>query len=250
MRLLCALAMMVLASCSSVLAQDEVDVVFTNSDPVVAVHSNFRGHAVTLFGSIQTGGNEGVGPFSVIVLVQGPTADWRVQEKARRFGLVLNSASAAYDRVPTYYAILSSSPLGQIADAGVLSQQRLSFAGLTAELRAEGSDRAYDGQFVRLMRRAGHFLQAERGVVMLAPTAFSVRVPIASDATNGPYLARALILSEGKIMAETTTRFTVRTQGFERYVADAARNSPVFYGLATIGLALTTGWLGGVLFRR
>jgi hypothetical protein len=42
----------------------------------------------------------------------------------------------------------------------------------------------------------------------------------------------------------------VRTQGFERFVADTARMNPAFYGFATILLALLTGWLGGVLFKR
>lgn len=231
-------------------AQERINVVFTNSDPVVAVHSNFRGQAVTLFGNIEAPADEGGGPFSVIVLVQGPAADWRVQEKRRQFGLVLNNASVRYNRVPSYYAILSNNPLEQIANADVLTQSRLRFAGLVDELRVQSDAPAYDAEFVRLMVKAGHFLQAERGVVMLSPTAFSVRVPIASDAINGLYLARALIVRNGEIVTETTTRFTVRTQGFERYVADAARSDPTVYGLATILLALATGWLGGVLFRR
>ncbi|GLQ08291.1 hypothetical protein GCM10007913_02230 [Devosia yakushimensis] len=245
-----ALVTLLAGLCAPALAQDQINVVFTNSDPVVAVHSNFRGQAVTLFGNIETPPKNAGGAFSVIVLVQGPTADWRVQEKRRQLGLVLNSASARYDRVPSYYAILTSSPLEQIANADVLAQPRLRFAGLVDERRAQSDAPAYDAEFVRLMLKSGHFLQADRGVVMLSPTAFSVRVPIASDVINGPYLARALIVRDGEIVAETTTRFTVRTQGFERYVAEAARGNPVVYGLATIMLALATGWLGGVLFRR
>ena len=121
---------------------------------------------------------------------------------------------------------------------------------MAAGQRAEADDQAFDGEFARLMGTAGRSSMAERGVAMLSLSAFSVRVPIASNATNGLYLARAFVVANGEIIGEGTTRYTVRTQSFERYVADLARSNPPLYGLATILIALGTGWLGGVLFRR
>lgn len=234
---------------SAAVAQDQVEVVFVNSDPVVAVHSNFRGQAITLFGNIEAGAGASTGPFAVVVLVQGPSSDWVVREKQRQFGLILNSGSAHYMSTPSFYAVLSSSPLAQIVDPDSLGQPRLSLPGMAALARMDGAE-DFDAEFVRLMRRTGRFVEEERGVTMLSPTAFSVRVPLASDATNGLYLARALVYSNGQFVGEATTRFTVRTQGFERFVADTARMNPALYGLATIILALVTGWLGGVLFKR
>lgn len=250
MRHLLALIAIVVLFCAPVVAQDAVNVVFVNSDPVVAVHSNFRGQAVTLFGNIEPGESARDGPYSVVVLVQGPSSDWGVREKERQGGLVLNIASAHYAQAPSYYAILSSSPLAQIVSPEVVDKQRLSFAGL-AVLTRQGDDTSnLDPEFVRLMRSAGNFIEGERGVVMHSATTFSARVPVASNAVNGVYLARALIIADSQVIGETTTRFTVRTQGFERYVANLARSNPVLYGLATILIALGTGWLGGVLFKR
>ncbi|MBF0678612.1 MAG: TIGR02186 family protein [Devosia sp.] len=235
---------------SAAFAQDQVEVVFVNSDPVVAVHSNFRGQAITLFGNIEPTAGAPSGPYSVVVLVQGPSSDWVVREKERQFGLFLNSGSAHYAATPSYYAILSSSPLAQIADPEIIGQPRLSLPGMAVLARSDEGAEDFDAEFVRLMRRSGRFVEEERGVNMLSPTAFSVRVPLASDVTNGLYLARALVFSNGQIVGEATTRFTVRTQGFERFVADTARMNPALYGFATILLALLTGWLGGVLFKR
>ena len=83
MRHLLALIAMMVLSCAPVVAQDAVNVVFVNSDPVVAVHSNFRGQTVTLFGNIEPGEGAPDGPYSVVVLVQGPSSDWVVREKER-----------------------------------------------------------------------------------------------------------------------------------------------------------------------
>ena len=38
--------------------------------------------------------------------------------------------------------------------------------------------------------------------------------------------------------------------GFEQYVADAARDHGLLYGLATAMMALFIGWFGSVVFRR
>jgi hypothetical protein len=38
--------------------------------------------------------------------------------------------------------------------------------------------------------------------------------------------------------------------GFEQYVANAARDYGLLYGIATAMLALLTGWLANVIFRR
>ena len=248
-RLFALLAMLVLFPFPAA-AQDEVNVVFLNSDPVVAVHSNFRGQTVTLFGNIEPREGAPAGPYGVVILVQGPSSDWVVREKARQAGLVLNSASARYAQTPSYYAILSSSPLAQLVSPEIIDRQRLSFSGLAALTRQAGDPAGLDPEFVRLMRSAGNFIEGERSVVMHSASSFSARVPVASNAANGLYLARALIIADGKVIGETTTRFTVRTQGFERYVANLARSNSLLYGLATILIALGTGWLGGVLFKR
>lgn len=224
----------------------QVEVVVTNSDPVVAVHSNFRGQAVTLFGTIDPPPDDD-GTYDVVVVVQGPSTDWVVREKQRQFGFILNAASVRYDRVPGYYGVFSSRPLAQL---GLEAFPRFDLTAVVASQRTEADDPAFDGEFIRLMSDAGRFSVAERGGTMLSPSAFSVRVPIASNATNGLYLARAFVVANGEIVAEGTTRYTVRTQGFERYVADLARSNPPVYGLATILIALATGWLGGVLFKR
>jgi hypothetical protein len=38
--------------------------------------------------------------------------------------------------------------------------------------------------------------------------------------------------------------------GFERFLYNAAVGQPFLYGLVCVILAIFTGWLGGVVFRR
>ncbi|ODT81506.1 MAG: hypothetical protein ABS76_11745 [Pelagibacterium sp. SCN 64-44] len=230
-------------------AEDAVGVVLTSSEAVVLMHPNFSGEVVTLFGAIDPPRNAPASPYSVLVIVQGPRADWVVREKTRQLGLVLNSAAVQYEQVPSYFGIFSSGPRDG-DEFGILAQRELGYEGLVGTSRIWRGGPQLDSEFIRLMERDGRFVQRVGGTTMHSPTAFSVRVRIASSAFNGTYIARALVIAGGEVVGETTTHFRVRTQGLERFMEQAARDNSALYGLATIILALVTGWLGGVLFKR
>ena len=50
--------------------------------------------------------------------------------------------------------------------------------------------------------------------------------------------------------ARTTTSFAVTKAGVEQYVAEAAQDNGLLYGLVTMSMALAIGWLASVAFRR
>ena len=52
------------------------------------------------------------------------------------------------------------------------------------------------------------------------------------------------------MIARTTSAFEVVKAGFEQFVANAARDHGLLYGLATALMALLTGWFASVVFRR
>ena len=51
-------------------------------------------------------------------------------------------------------------------------------------------------------------------------------------------------------MTRTETAFEIVKVGFEQFVVDAAREHGLLYGLATAMMALLTGWIASVAFRR
>jgi tetrahydromethanopterin S-methyltransferase subunit G len=52
------------------------------------------------------------------------------------------------------------------------------------------------------------------------------------------------------MVARTNTALEVTKAGIEQYVADAARDWGLLYGLATSMIALIIGWFASVVFRR
>ena len=62
--------------------------------------------------------------------------------------------------------------------------------------------------------------------------------------------ARIFLMSGGVVLARESTNFEGTKTGFEAFIANAARDHGVFYGLAAAMLALFTGWAASVVFRR
>ena len=100
------------------------------------------------------------------------------------------------------------------------------------------------------MTEEGHFAVVEDGVRFLSDTAYVAQLTLPSDVANGPFLAHTLVLKDKQLVAERTEGFSVRKTGFENFVFVASRQQPLLYGLVCVALALGTGWLAGVVFKR
>ncbi|AEQ51276.1 TIGR02186 family protein [Pelagibacterium halotolerans] len=252
MRLIFAAIAVAFSAFSTAGAAHAQGVVFANSDPLVTIHSTFTGQTITLFGNIEPGSGSvpEAGPYDVMVLVRGPASDRVIRIKERQFGLVLNADQAIYRDLPGYYAILASRPFDQILSAGMRADPRTALSSLVARARSVGDGERFDAELIRMMEEAGLFIEAERGVAFLSSTTFTTRILLPSSVPNGSYLAQVLVVADGELVGSGSTTFSVRTQGFERFLSRAATTSPFLYGLAAVLTAIGTGWLGGVLFKR
>lgn len=228
--------------------------VFSTSDPTVNIHSTFTGETMTLFGNIEPDltGARPEGSYDVIMVVRGPVADRVVRRKARQFGIMLNADYAFYADLPSFYRLVSSRPVAAILDADTLTDRLLTTAlQAEASLReTTGDGEQFNAELIRLMERANLFRTNERGVAFLSPTLFTARINLPANVPSGVFLAQTFIVQNGEVVAQRAQRFMVQKIGFERFLGEASRNQSLLYGLACVCLALFTGWLGGVLFRR
>ena len=68
--------------------------------------------------------------------------------------------------------------------------------------------------------------------------------------STGSYLVDVQLFSGGMLVARTNSALEVIKTGFEQYVADAARDYGLFYGLTTAVMALLIGWFASLVFAR
>lgn len=226
------------------------------SSDEVAITSSFAGETLTLFGTIEPapGATQRYvqGPYHIIVTVTGPLQTRLARKKTNQFGIWINTEQAAFTAFPSFYQVLSDTKLANITNPVTLAEK-----AIPLDSRAIGATDApypasevFRTQLVQLMQSKGQFKLNEQGVIFRSDTFYFAQVSLPSDAPPGPYLARTYLFKDGQIIAEKSNGFSVRKIGFERFLGIASQQQPLLYGLACVALALLTGWLGGVVFRR
>ena len=228
----------------------------TVSTTNVEINSSFDGAALSLFGNIlpdlESPQKYVEGPYQIIIVVTGPLQDRVARMKTNTFGIWTNSEQVLFRAFPSYYAVIASTDLESVTSPEVLSrleiepEQQAEIAADSTSMRAQ----RFGAALVRLMSEEGHLSVNEDGVQFLSDTAYTARITLPSDVVNGAFIAHTYVFKDGALMADKTDGFAVRKSGFERFVFISAQQQPLLYGLACVILALGTGWLAGVVFRR
>ncbi len=226
------------------------------SSEEVAITSSFAGQTLTLFGTIapEAGSEQRFveGPFHIVVTVTGPLQRRVARKMTNQFGIWINTEQAVYEEFPSFYQILSDARLDTITNPITLAETAipLDSPSIGKTDAPYPQSQLFRGELVKLMERKGHFKLNEQGVIFRSDTFYFAQVALPSDAPPGPYLARTYLFKDGEIVAQKSNGFSVRKIGFERFLGLASRQQPLLYGLVCVVLALFTGWLGGVVFRR
>jgi uncharacterized protein (TIGR02186 family) len=226
------------------------------SNDNVEITSSFDGERLTFFGRIapDAGAAQDTvsGPYHVVVTVLGPTQNRVARRMTHNFGIWLNTDQVEFSNFPSYFHVLSSGRLADITDITTLTTNLILPESHTlASNDADWWKRTIFGrELVRLMTEEGLFGIGEGDVHFLADDFYSARLTLPSNAPPGPYLALTYVFKNGEIVARRSEGFSVRKIGFERFLAISAVQQPLAYGVVCVILALFTGWLGGVIFRR
>lgn len=226
------------------------------SNDSIEITSSFDGERMNFFGTIMPdAGSEQkfvTGPFHVVVVVLGPTQNRVARQKTNNFGIWLNTDQVEFDNFPSYFHVLSSARLRDITDITTLTTEYILPEAHTLVANDAGwwKTAVFGRELVRLMTEQGLFGVNEGGVNFLSDNFYSARLTLPSNAPPGPYIALTYVFKDGKVIARKSEGFAVRKIGFERFLALSAVQQPLAYGVICVALALFTGWLGGVLFRR
>ena len=226
------------------------------STPEVTINSNFAGTALTVFGVIDRDARSvsGVGGYDIAVLLQGPRETVVARRKERILGIWANAAAETFDAAPSFYALSTSVNTEDLATPPVLERLQLGFDKIAFRYqgRTQTNDPAvapFREAFIRLKDRAGLYHQ-QVGVSFIGSLIFRTTFYLPANLPVGSYTAEAYLFSDRLLIARADDKLRVSKTGLEDTLSVFARNHALLYGLICVALALTIGWLGGVIFRR
>ncbi|MEJ1157161.1 TIGR02186 family protein [Prosthecomicrobium sp. N25] len=228
------------------------------STSVVNISSNFAGTDITVFGSIERDRAtvSRASEYHLAVMMFGPRETVVTRRKERTFGLWINRGARTYVDVPSFYAVLTNVPIAQVATPEVLKRYQVGIEHLLLPERLDGDapaepgDAGFRSAFLRLKLRTGLYHELPGAVSFLTGNLFRATIPIPANVPVGTYRIEVRLFQEGVPLAEQATSVVVSKTGFEQFTYDLAFTQPVVYGIITVLVALFTGWLAGVIFRR
>jgi uncharacterized protein (TIGR02186 family) len=224
----------------------------------VTVTPNYSGEELVLFGSIEKDASTPAGRtnYDLVVTVAGPRADMVTRRKERRFGIWINTDYRQFLEVPGYLALFSNRPFDAIASPEVQRRQQIGLDNVLLTQRV-GPDYAdvvpndvFRRAFLRLQEQHGLYREDTSAVTFLTPTLFRTGIPLPAQVPIGTYEVEIKLLADGALVTRTETAFEIVKVGFEQFVANTARQNGFVYGLVTAAMALMTGWMASIVFKK
>jgi uncharacterized protein (TIGR02186 family) len=222
----------------------------------VMITSNYTGVELVLFGSVERdAGTARRGPYDIVATITGPRESLRTRRKQRVLGIWVNTASRNFIDPPSYLAVLASRPLDAITSADNERRMQLGIANtplpeLINNDIGEVSNDPFRAALIRLMRERGLYSEEPNAVTFLTPTLFRAAILLPAQVPIGNYNVDVKLFADGSLIGHTDSAFEIVKVGFEQFVVNAARDHGLLYGLATAMMALLTGWIASVAFRR
>jgi uncharacterized protein (TIGR02186 family) len=230
----------------------------TLSTSRVLIASNFTGADVVLFGSVERDAQTVArrGGYDIVVTVTGPRETVMTFRKKRVVGIWINSDQRTFVKAPSYLTVLANRTINEIADVNTLRRTQTGLARvlLPQEISGDIADSIRDDPFrqafLRLKIGRGLYREQQNGVTFLTPALIRAAIPIPDNAPTGAYDVDVKLFADGVLLARTQTALEIVKVGFEQFVASAARDHGLLYGLATAMMAVLTGWFASVVFRK
>lgn len=225
------------------------------SNKRIEIRYSFNGADLILFGAV---GSSAVDPvnddFDVVIVVRGPEAETVVRQKSKVGPIWVNTDSLSFPAAPGYYAVAASRSLSDIASSAVFASYGIGFDHLPLLVRTERGLSAPSPNFrsalFRLQAASNLYRQERDEVIHIGEGLFKTDIRLPANVPVGDFIVETFIFKDGRIKARNRISLVVDKEGFERAAYDFAHGYPFWYGLTAVLVALSAGWLAGVLGKK
>lgn len=227
----------------------------------IYITSDFTGTDLFVFGTINnlqehakaSEDRPTMGHYDIVVVIEGPIHKRTVRKKDRTLGIWINRDSIGFDQIPDSYLMMTSKLHDEKALNYTLKNNRIGIENISFEASVINtfttSPRDFREAVIRLKREDGLYWQGE-GVSFLADNLFRARFRIPALIPVGTHKVHSHLFENNKLVSKSSHTVEITKTGFEQLMFDFSRDFGYLYGIMCVVLAIMTGWLSGLIFRR
>lgn len=217
----------------------------------ISINTTFTGSNILVFGTIKRNtSRKKIVPSDIIIEVFGPATEITVRRKKKIFGIWVNSDPIKINNSPSFYSIVSTNKLDNILKK---TEQLKSKIGRVQFFDPKNSDPNYIEAInaqLRIKNKEGYYNFNNPPVKLKETSLFSASIDLPANLTEGDYKTKIHLIQGGKVTNTSTDTIRVRKVGLGEWLYKIAHNSPLFYGIFSVLLALLSGWGASAIFRR
>jgi uncharacterized protein (TIGR02186 family) len=222
----------------------------------IKITADFSGADLTIFGSVENSDPlvSRQGRYDVIVVLEGPARSVVVRRKDRVLGMWINLDSETFVNVPSSYSVATTRMPQDITDPKSYRRLALGANNIHIEPLDPAGNPATIAEFTAALRdrkqASGLYSERVGGVEFLSQSLFRATLDLAPNVPVGTHKARAFLFKNGVFVKETSAQLAIQKSGFEQSIFRAANRHSFLYGIFAVVLAMFTGWIGRLVFRR
>ena len=243
------LAIWMILAATTALAEE---IVVGLSSDTVSINANFDGSEILIFGAIKR--EEAIPdgkPVEVIITVAGPSEPIAVRRKEKKLGIWVNTESVEVDAAPSFYAVATSTLLGQSLKDTEDLRYKIS---IPRAIRSVGAPMtisdapSFTDALIRIKKSTDQYQLVEGAISVDEQTLFRTSIKLPAALTEGNYATRIFLTRDGTVISEYETSIYVRKVGLERWLYRLSRDNAVLYGLMSLAIAIAAGWGASAVF--
>lgn len=229
------------------------EVIAALSQNRIAITANFDGSEIFIYGAIKREAPPEEGNLGIIITLAGPLIPTIVRRKSRRFGIWVNTEAVEIDEAPTFYAVASSAPLGNILTFvddlkyKIRIEEMIKSVGAPIHIMDAQS---FPEALVRIRQQEGLYIEIPEIVNIEEETLFGTRFTLPANLVKGEYTATIYITRDGSVVDQQESIIQLEKVGLGRWIYNLAHEQPLSYGILAVLLAISTGWAASLIFRR
>ena len=221
------------------------------SEDQVGITATFDGSDILVFGAVSRDAPVPQGSvLDVIITVTGPLTAVTVRKKDRRFGIWVNAEAALIDAAPSFYAVATTRSIGMILRE--VEDLRYSIT-IPRAIRSVGNQvtdsAAFTEALISIRSEEGLYNTLEGAVSLTDQTLFRSRIALPANIIEGQYDARIFLMRDGEVIDAARAPIKVHKVGIERWLHTLSQVQPFVYGLLTLAVAVSLGWLASMVFH-
>ncbi|MDA3889695.1 MAG: TIGR02186 family protein [Allgaiera sp.] len=219
----------------------------------VAITANFDGSDILVYGAVARDAPPPKGVTqNIIITLEGPSEPLIVRKKARMLGIWANHESVRVDSAPSFYSVSTTAPVSSVISHTEDLRYHISVPLAIREIGGTATaqhPKKFIDALIKIRTKEGKY-ESEIGAVKFKDnTLFSTRVQLPANLTEGAYKLRIFLTQDRKVIDMSQTSIQVSKAGIERWLFNLSADRPALYGILSLFIAISAGWLASAAFQ-